>query len=523
VGRPARVAAIRKARRYHVNRADRADRAHNAWMPTHTISATTASSPRMPSESDCVRCGLCLEHCPTYVELGLEAESPRGRIAIMRGLHAGRLRADDDTIGHLDRCLDCRACETACPSGVRYGALIERTRAELSARRFAATPDGAWQRLRAASGEGAAGWGNDATTTPRRGATWADRLRDYFLLRVVPDRRRLARWTAVARVAESLGIPFALNDAGLPRRFGLPPIPAVPAVPRCDALQSFYAAFPADGAPPVSRDAGASPSSREAGTVRPAASAASLFAGCATEVLTPQTNRAAIRMLRGEGCDVACPRAQVCCGAIHLHAGRIDQARALARQNIAAFARAPGEIVVTAAGCGAMLKHYGDLLAHVRGIARDAARFAARVRDVTEWWSAQARPARRDPAPPSGDPVQRLGGDTRSRRIVYHDACHLCHAQSIRLPPRAMLASVPGSHVVPLVESELCCGAAGAYSLTQPEMSARLAARKWRHLLDARPDVIAAANVGCIIQLRQTAPDAARGIPIVHPVELLPR
>lgn len=404
-----------------------------------------------PSYSDCVRCGLCLESCPTYSETAAEAESPRGRIAIMKALEQGRLNVSPESLRHLDRCLDCRACETACPSGVRYGALIESARS-----RYADAPRG-----------------------PRR---LIDRIRDYVILNVLPHPNRLRRWLRAARLAEAVGLLDYLEHAGTLRRLGVPRVP-IPA-----SWPSSYrrTAVPL---PPA----------------RPGRRPASLFLGCVNEVLSPNTHKATVHVLQRCGYSVDCPAGQTCCGAIHLHAGRAETARAMARANLDAFADADGPIVVNVAGCGAMLREYGELLARDERLSSRARDFSARVRDVSEIVAGHA---------PRGEVCGGL-------RVAVHDPCHLCHAQKIREAPRNMLRAVAGITLVPLSESDTCCGAAGTYSLTQPEMSRRLAERKWRNIRVAAPDVVAAANIGCIVQLLQHAPEDLRHIRVVHPIELI--
>lgn len=407
---------------------------------------------RPPSAADCVRCGLCLESCPTYTELRTEADSPRGRIAIMRAIDDGRLAADAAAVRHLDLCLDCRACETACPSGVRYGSLIESMRARL------------------------------ADKVEPGGASLADRLREYVLFRVLPDRRRLRRWLAGWRLLQATGLPEFLETTGLARRLGLPALPKLDDVGPQTPLQANHRA------------------------ARGNALSVSLFVGCVTEAATPQTNRAAIRVLNRGGCDVACPGGQVCCGAIHYHAGRVVEARAYARANVDAFASVPGEVIVTAGGCGAMLRHYAELLADDAAYAVGARDFVTRVRDVHAFLADRPMPSPRR---------------ATRQRVTYHDACHLCHAQGIRREPRALLRSIPGLELAALDEAEMCCGAAGSYSLSQPEMSARLAARKWEFIRRTGADVVAAANVGCILQMRQHAPADLRHVAVRHPIEIL--
>lgn len=425
------------------------------------------AAPHAPSEQDCVRCGLCLEHCPTYAMLQLEADSPRGRIAIMRALHEGRVEPDAAAIGHLDLCLDCRACETACPSGVEYSALLHAARVRLRGQ------------------------------APTGGLL--AQVRDWFLKNVVTDARRLRRSMIAYGWLEATGLTEHLRSSGLAERLGIPLPPATLGRGRSFPLTARY---PAIGG------------GRAAGGV-------ALFAGCATEALTPEVNRAAIGTLTRRGHSVAAPAAQVCCGALHYHLGDERGARRLAQANIRAFEETGDECIVNcAAGCGAMLKSYGELLADDRDWAAPAARFAQRLRDISEVLAADAADtqkgtAARTPMDCASKPPAAI------RRVAYHDACHLCHGQGIRSQPRALLATIPGVELVALNESEMCCGAAGSYALMEPAMSRELARRKWANLLAARPDVVVTGNVGCHVQLLQHAPPDAAGISIMHLVEVV--
>ena len=219
-------------------------------------------------------------------------------------------------------------------------------------------------------------------------------------------------------------------------------------------------------------------------------------------------NAATRRVLAAEGCDVVTPSDQGCCGALALHSGRLDDARAYARQIIAAFERAGVErVVVTAAGCGSSMKEYDRLLADDPLWAERAAAFACRVRDVTEVLTELGAPrAVRHPLP---------------LRVAYHDACHLAHAQGIRDQPRALLAGIPGLDLVRFAEQDLCCGSAGIYNLVQPEPARELGLRKAANLAAASPDVVASGNPGCTLQIAAAASELGRPLRVMHPIELL--
>lgn len=401
----------------------------------------------------CVHCGLCLEHCPTYTETGHEADSPRGRIVLMRGVADGRLAAEPAVRRHLDLCLDCRACQTACPSGVRYGELLEGYRAS-------------------------------HPLAPKSVNEW---LRDRLLLDVLPHAGRVRRLVMLGRIVRALGAFSVLRSRGLsgivpawvPRLEGLLPRRGR----RCGPLRESY---PVRGKP--------------RGRVF-------FFAGCAGEALLPETNRATLRVLGVNQYAVACPPGQRCCGAIHFHAGRLDEARAMARVNVDAF-EGDDPIVNNAAGCGAMLRHYGRLLAADGAYAERARRFSARVDDASAWLASRSLSVS----------LRRLAAT-----VAYHDPCHLCHAQGIRREPRELLRSIPGLNLVAIGESEMCCGAAGSYTLREPRMSAQLARRKLDHVRASGASIVATGNIGCILQLRAAAAEAGVPLDVVHPLDLLAR
>jgi len=231
-----------------------------------------------------------------------------------------------------------------------------------------------------------------------------------------------------------------------------------------------------------------------------------LLAGCVAQVLFPQTNRATVRVLAHNGCGVATPARQVCCGALFLHAGARDAARASARQNIDAFPDDLDAILVNAAGCGAMLKQYGELLADDPAYARRAHAFSARVRDVTEFLAALPLVAPRHAV---------------RARVTYHDACHLAHAQGVRDAPRLLLRQIPGLELVELLDADTCCGSAGSYNLTEPEMARRLGARKAANIGTTGASCVAVANPGCAMQIQAALRRAGLATAVRHPVELL--
>jgi len=402
---------------------------------------------------DCVHCGLCHSACPTYVVLGTEADSPRGRIHLMQALAAGTLPLDAESVRHLDLCLGCRGCETACPSGVQYGALIEAARPWVEAHH-------------------------------RR--PLAVRLRRRAALAVLPYPRRLRVVLAPLRLLERLGLlDRARRAAGrLPARLRY----LAALVPASLARARLPARTPAAG---------------------PRRAAVQLLAGCVMPELFGATAANTVRVLARSGCDVEVPRGQVCCGALSLHGGDRRTALRLARANVDALAGSPdAPLVVNAAGCGAMLREYGALLAGEPAYAERARALAARVRDVTEVLAALG------PAPPRARPARPL-------RVAYHDPCHLAHAQGVRDAPRRVLAAIPGVTLVAMADEDLCCGSAGHYNVMHPEMARRLAARKVAAIRASGADVVATANAGCALQLEAGLRADGATTPVRHVVDLL--
>lgn len=407
---------------------------------------------------DCVHCGLCTSACPTYVELGTEMDSPRGRIYLMRAVTDGRLELNATVRRHLDLCLDCRACESACPSGVQYGQLIEPFRVYL-AKTGLARPLPLWQRL--------------------------------VLFHLFPYRQRVRLALAPARLLQRSRLDRVLE------RTLLRLAPA--------AVRQMHAMLP-----PLQPNTGRLAEVLPAEGKRRARVA--LFLGCVADALFPQTTLATARVLQQNGCEVWLPPGQGCCGALHYHAGQEAAARRFAAANCAAFgpgltdtAGAVDAIIVNAAGCGAMLKDYAHLLHHTPQ-AEAARRFQARVRDVSEFLIELG------PVQPS-HPL--------SLKATYHDACHLCHAQQIRKQPRQLLEMIPGLELVPLTESEICCGAAGSYSLTEPQMAQRLGERKARHILATGASAVLTGNVGCLLQIGRHLRALDANLWLAHPVDLL--
>ncbi len=370
--------------------------------------------------ADCVHCGFCLPTCPTYGPLWQEEmDSPRGRIYLMQGLVDGSISLSDTTVEHFDRCLGCMACVTACPSGVRYGTLIEETRAQIE---------------------------------QNYGRSFGERLQRQMIFSTVPYPRRM-------RTA------LALTPPWLPGRFG----PFAKLKPPWRSSDRPPALTPQVGEKRMR---------------------VGLLLGCVQRVVFGSVNVATARVLAAEGCEVVAPRSQPCCGALHLHAGRLEEGRRRAARIGEVFGDCDA-IVVNAAGCGSHLKE-SDL--------------PVRVVDVNELLAElEPRAERRE----------------LELKVAYQDACHLGHAQGVRDAPRSLLRSIPGLELAEPAEQAICCGSAGIYNLVQPEAAAELGERKAAHVAATGADAYASANPGCLVQVSNHLRRTGGRLPALHPVEIL--
>jgi glycolate oxidase iron-sulfur subunit len=419
-------------------------------MSEHAIVGFSGTDQPRPSIYDtCIRCGLCLPSCPTYLETMTETSGPRGRISLIKAVGESRLDLlSPGFVEQMWQCLDCRACEAVCPSGVQYGQLVETARTQIE---------------RA-----------EVTREPARG-----RLQRVVLSRLFGQRNLMHAAAGLLRFAQRTRLTALAGMFGLRRAAGLAPrIPDRFFVARGQRIES-----------------------------PDAQGVAFLHAGCIMSVAFGPVHEATLRMLRRVGLSVVVPADQGCCGAIAVHAGNMDFARQLAKRNIAAFEDSGADVyVVNAAGCGSALKEYGELFASDAKWAHRAASFAQRVRDISEVLDAME-----------------LGSPARSveATATYQEPCHLVHAQRISAAPRRLLARIPGLRLVEMDESAVCCGSAGIYNLTQPEMAARLQRRKVAAIQRTGATIVATANPGCAIQVAAGLRDAGYRATIKHVVELL--
>jgi Fe-S oxidoreductase len=411
-----------------------------------------ALSDLMPEILKCTHCGLCLNQCPTYRVLGWEMDSPRGRIRQMRGVTEGTREVTLEFAEHMDVCLACRACQTACPATINFGQMVEAARAQA------------------------------LQTVPQKRA--ARVLRWFFFKQLFPHPRRLNWVGGLMRIYQRSGLQK------LARRLGLVP----PALRDAEALlprlpDQFFPlgrVWPAVG--------------EKRGRV-------ALLAGCIMGTVYADTDAATVRVLTRNGFEVVVPGAQACCGALAIHGGEREIARAMARRNIDAFPVGDVDaILVNAAGCGVALKEYKDLLRDDPAYAARAQQFSARMQDVTEFLAARG--------------IQKPTRHIRAR-VTYQDPCHLAHGQGVRVQPRALLKLIPGLELVEMRDSDRCCGSAGIYNLTQPDLAMQVLAEKMENVKATRPEMIVTANAGCLLQLQLGVRRAGLQARVLHIVDLL--
>ncbi|WP_067461766.1 (Fe-S)-binding protein [Actinomadura macra] len=399
---------------------------------------------------DCVHCGFCLPTCPTYVLWGEEMDSPRGRIHLMQQ-HAEGAPLSGPMVEHFDRCLGCMACVTACPSGVQYDRLIETTRA------------------------------NVEREHPR---PLQERVIREAIFRLFPYRRRLRALRGPLRAYQKTGLDRLVRRTGVLERIS----PSLAAMERL--------------APPLGR----APRLPERVAARGGRRATvGMLTGCVQSEFFPGVNAATARVLALEGCDVVIPKGQGCCGALSLHSGREDEARAFARRTVETFEHVD-VLVVNAAGCGSAMKDYATLLADDPAWSRRATALSARTRDLAEFLVELGPRATRAPLPVT---------------VAYHDACHLSHAQGIRSQPRSLLAGIPELTVREITDPEICCGSAGTYNLLQPEAAAELGDRKAVNVDATGAELLVAANPGCSMQIATALRRRGTDIAVAHTAQVL--
>lgn len=407
----------------------------------------------------CMHCGLCLPTCPTYDATKVERNSPRGRIALMRAVADDRLEMTKMFADEMYFCLGCLACMTACPAGVNYAELFEHARAEAEA--------------------------SGVLRSPERNLIRAFAIRWLFM-----DLSRLRLLGRIIRLHQRLGLQTLLRRSGLLRL-----------LPR--RLRELEAMTP-DIQPHFSADLIA-PLTPAAGQKR---YRVAMLIGCAQDLIFSDINRDTVEVLAHNGCEVATPPEQLCCGSLHAHNGEWGLAQQLARKQLEQFPPKQFDAIITnAGGCGSHLKHYRKLLADDPQFCDRAALWDEKVKDIHEWLAQIGIQAPAHSAP--------------AQVVTYHESCHLAHGQKITLQPRQLLRAIPNLNLVELPESTWCCGSAGVYNLIQPEMAGQLLERKLKHIRSTGATTVATGNPGCLLQLINGAKQQGIALRVVHPITLL--
>ena len=428
-----------------------------------------------PSPADlyrCVHCGLCLSACPTYSVLGIETESPRGRIALMKAVNEGRLGISQRVVSHWEMCLQCRACEAVCPSGVPYGRIMEYTRAQVLSQ------DKQGDNLK--------------------------RISRLFLRAALPHPRRLRLGGHLIRAYQRWGIQALLRKSGLLRLLPSHLAQLEAQLPRMGreffgpSKQVFPARLRPGGkiplGPPLQRGV------KGDFTV-------GLLSGCVMPLMQGASMFATVRTLTRNGCNVVVPVGQGCCGGLNLHSGDLENSRRMARRNIDIFLETGVDRIVTSsAGCGSTMKEYDELLRHDPQYADKARRFSELTQDITEFLASL----------PLDPPRARL-----DRRVTYQDPCHLAHAQRITAAPRTILRAIPGVQLVEMEQSSMCCGSAGYYSMVQPDLAGKILERKLGNIRATGAEEIITANPGCMAQLEAGLRQAGMDGAVRHVVDIL--
>jgi len=409
----------------------------------------------------CVRCGLCLSVCPTYTTEHTEVQSPRGRVALIRAVDEGRLSlASPGFKEHMYHCLDCRACQTICPSGVKVGELVLAARSEIDR---------------------------------REPMPWLERLLKRLILQWVllrPERVELA--TLPLLWYQKLGLQRLVRASGLLRK-----LPR--GLSRLRVMEDLLPELPER---PLRAELAEVTPARDGRRYR-----VGFFLGCVMNVVYAEASRATVNVLTENGCEVVTPKSQRCCGAPHAAEGDSRTLRELAKHNVDLFESWQLDYVVAdCAACAAQTKEYAHLLRDEPAYRERAVAFSRKVRDISELLAEiPFKP------PEGGVPI----------RVTYHEACHLCHAQGVRRQPRMVINRIPGVELVEMKESDWCCGSAGIYNITHPERAKQILDRKVANIAATDADAVLTGNPGCLLQLAAGVRQAGLKTKVLHPTQVL--
>lgn len=416
---------------------------------------------------NCMHCGLCLPTCPTFALTGMEKSSPRGRIRLIKAVADGDLPISQGFVDEMNFCLDCQACETACPAGVKYGSLVEAARSQIYELGFESTTSSFFKRI--------------------------------FLDWAFRKQSRLKFLARGLRLYEQIGMKWFLERVGLLRLIS----------PKLHNLQpltpTISAEFSSDTLPEVLKPKGETKYR------------VGFLTGCIMDVAYADVNADTVALLLHHGCEVVIPKGQACCGSLQAHNGVMDAARAMARNNIETFKREKLDyIIMNSAGCGAFMKEYGHVFEHDMELASDARSISSKVKDITEFlFEIGFRIQGTNDLP--------IGSRFEGKRVSYHDACHLVHTQKISQQPRALIQSIPSIQYVELPESTWCCGSAGIYNIVRYDDSMKLLDRKVGNVKTIMPDIVVAGNPGCLVQMQHGLEEHGVRVELMHTATFLRR
>ena len=445
----------------------------------------------------CIHCGFCLPTCPTYAVLGVEMDSPRGRIYQMQAVAEGRMEISPEFVNHMYCCLGCRACETACPSGVQFGKLIEAAREQIQLE-VAQVP-----MLSDIIREVTEPPGNEefpvAHSSDKRNAleSLTERvLRRFFFDFMLPSRTLTSLVFAALKIYQRSGLQTLIRRTGLLDIANALPTPLQGQLKTPEELMPSASG---DLLPPLLPEV--------TPTLTKKRYRVGFISGCIMDQIYRDINEASIRVLTANGCEVITPPMQQCCGALHVHAGEAKRGRQLARHNIDVFEPYNCDvIIINSAGCGSNLKEYGHLLRDDPAYASRASAFSSKVKDISEFLM-------------SIELNREMG--LLNRTVTYHDACHLFHGQKVKQQPRELLSAIPGLTIVNLKESDWCCGSAGIYNITNQEMASQLLERKMNNIFATGSNVVVTGNPGCMMQIALGAQQKGYELAVMHPIQLL--
>ena len=445
----------------------------------------------------CIHCGFCLPTCPTYAVLGVEMDSPRGRIYQMQAIAEGRVEISPEFVDHMYCCLGCRACETACPSGVQFGKLIEaaREQIQLEVAHVSILSD---KKREVTEPTGNEEFPVDRYSDKRKvlESLTNRALRSFFFDLMLPSRKLTSFVFAALKIYQRSGLQTLVRRTGLLDFANALPTPLQGQLKTPEELMPSASG---DLLPQLLPE------------VTPALTKkryrVGFISGCIMDQIYRDINEATIRALTANGCEVITPPMQQCCGALHVHAGEAKRGRQLARHNIDVFEPYNCEaIIINSAGCGSNLKEYGHLLRDDPAYASRATTFSSKVKDISEYLM-------------SIEWNRELGA--LNRTVTYHDACHLFHGQKVKNQPRELLSAIPGLALVNLKESDWCCGSAGIYNITNQEMASQLLERKMNNIFATGTNVVVTGNPGCMMQIALGAQQKGFELAVVHPIQLL--